>query len=220
MRSVQTSLGAEGVAAAFLGGTEKIKAGTDYGVPLVKGADPVSAVELALSGYEVDAVVDLSDEPVIGYRERMKIASLALFAEYRDREPTNRAGPDPVDMCGGDADEVVDGGLVAKNNPIPQPNHHWGDGASKDLMTFVNFDFPLDSMGGPALYAFGGYMVFYSIGSAAGGIGATMAYAMMGWSGVCMLGSGISAAALLVWVINASRMQEAVGCALTSSPPR
>jgi len=83
MRSVQNSLGAEAVAAAFLGGTEKIKAGTDYGVPLVKGADPVSVVELALSGYEVDAVVDLSDEPVIGYRERMKIASLALYAGAR-----------------------------------------------------------------------------------------------------------------------------------------
>jgi cyclic 2,3-diphosphoglycerate synthase len=83
MRSVQDSLGAEGVAAAFLGGTEKIKAGTDYGVPLVEGANPVSAVERALSEYEVDAVVDLSDEPVIGYRERMKIASLALYAGAR-----------------------------------------------------------------------------------------------------------------------------------------
>src|SRR5215218_8073142 len=83
MRSVQNSLGAEGVAAAFLGGTEKIKAGTDYGVPLVRGDDPVSAVELALSRHEVDAVVDLSDEPVIGYRERMKIASLALYAGAR-----------------------------------------------------------------------------------------------------------------------------------------
>ena len=66
----------------------------------------------------------------------------------------------------------------------------------------------------------GGYMVFYSIGSAAGGIVATMVYAVAGWSGVCMLGSGISAAALLVWVINASRMQQAAGCALTPSPPR
>ena len=83
MKSVQDSLGAEGVAAAFLGGTEKIKAGADYGVPLVTGADPVSAVERALSGYEVDAVVDLSDEPVIGYRERMRIASVALYAGAR-----------------------------------------------------------------------------------------------------------------------------------------
>jgi cyclic 2,3-diphosphoglycerate synthetase len=73
----------EGVAAAFLGGTEKIREGTDYGVPLVEDKDPVSAVEKALADYEVDVVVDLSDEPVIGYRERMKIASLALYARAR-----------------------------------------------------------------------------------------------------------------------------------------
>jgi cyclic 2,3-diphosphoglycerate synthetase len=81
MQSVQESLGAEAVAAAFLGGTEKIKAGTDYGVSLVSGADPVSAVERALAQYKVDVVVDLSDEPVIGYRERMRIASLVLNAK-------------------------------------------------------------------------------------------------------------------------------------------
>jgi cyclic 2,3-diphosphoglycerate synthetase len=83
MRSVKESIGAEGVAAAFLGGTEKIKDGTDYGVPLVREGDPVSAVRLALSEYEVEVVVDLSDEPVIGYKERMKIASLALHAGAR-----------------------------------------------------------------------------------------------------------------------------------------
>jgi cyclic 2,3-diphosphoglycerate synthetase len=83
MRSVRDSLGAEGVAAAFLGGTEKLKEGTDYGVPLVAGGDPVSAVERALSEHAVEVVVDLSDEPVIGYRERMRIASLALSAGAR-----------------------------------------------------------------------------------------------------------------------------------------
>ncbi|MDP8944514.1 MAG: 2,3-diphosphoglycerate synthetase [Actinomycetota bacterium] len=83
MQSVQQSLEVEGVAAAFLGGTEKIREGTDYGVPLVEDKDPVSAVEKALADYEVDVVVDLSDEPVIGYRERMKIASLALYARAR-----------------------------------------------------------------------------------------------------------------------------------------
>ncbi len=83
MQSVQSFLEAEGVAAAFLGGTEKIKAGTDYGVPLVTDRDPVSTVERALVEYEVDVVVDLSDEPVIGYRERMRIASLALYAGAR-----------------------------------------------------------------------------------------------------------------------------------------
>jgi cyclic 2,3-diphosphoglycerate synthetase len=83
MQSVRQSLRADGVAAAFLGGTEKIREGTDYGVPLVEDTDPVSAVAKALAEYEVDVVVDLSDEPVIGYRERMKIASLALYAGAR-----------------------------------------------------------------------------------------------------------------------------------------
>jgi cyclic 2,3-diphosphoglycerate synthetase len=62
---------------------EKIKGGTEYGVPLIKDGDPVSAVRLALSEYEVEVVVDLSDEPVIGYKERMKIASLVLHAGAR-----------------------------------------------------------------------------------------------------------------------------------------
>jgi cyclic 2,3-diphosphoglycerate synthetase len=83
MQSVRKSLGAEGVAAAFLGGTEKLKEGTDYGLPLVFGEDPVSAVGRALSEHEVEVVVDLSDEPVVGYRERMRIASLALRAGAR-----------------------------------------------------------------------------------------------------------------------------------------
>ncbi|GLS42804.1 MFS transporter [Methylobacterium brachythecii] len=46
----------------------------------------------------------------------------------------------------------------------------------------------------------GGYMVFYSIGSALGAIAATTAYAETGWLGVSALGAAFSAAALLVWV--------------------
>jgi cyclic 2,3-diphosphoglycerate synthetase len=81
MKRVEESIGLEGVAAAFLGGTEKLKEGTDYGVPLVKAEDPVAAVEKALEEHdEVEVVVDLSDEPVVGYRERMRIASLVLAA--------------------------------------------------------------------------------------------------------------------------------------------
>jgi cyclic 2,3-diphosphoglycerate synthetase len=81
MRAVEERTGETGVAAAFLGGTEKLKEGTDYGLPLVHGDDPVSAVERVLIRYpDVEAVVDLSDEPVVGYRERMRIASLVLAA--------------------------------------------------------------------------------------------------------------------------------------------
>lgn len=61
----------------------------------------------------------------------------------------------------------------------------------------------------------GGYMVFYSIGSATGAIASTIVYAAAGWSGVCILGAGTSAAALLVWVITASRIEAPAGCAAT-----
>ena len=85
-------------------------------------------------------------------------AAVGLFAEYRDREPTNRAGPDPSDMyTSGDADAVVAGKLTAKNNAVKQPNHHWGDGASKDLMTFASANLPFNEAGTTGLYAFGGY---------------------------------------------------------------
>jgi cyclic 2,3-diphosphoglycerate synthetase len=56
------------VAALLVGGTEKLRGGDDYGVPLVDSLDAV----------EVDLVVDLSDEPVLGPRERMLWASRAL----------------------------------------------------------------------------------------------------------------------------------------------
>ncbi len=46
----------------------------------------------------------------------------------------------------------------------------------------------------------GGYMAFYSLGSAIGAIGATTVYAQAGWAGVSTLGAAFSAAALLGWV--------------------
>lgn len=83
IKSVEERFGAEGVAAALLGGTEKIQEEVDYGLPLVTGASPVEAVIRALERHPVDLVVDLSDEPVVGYRERMAIASRALAAGAR-----------------------------------------------------------------------------------------------------------------------------------------
>ena len=46
----------------------------------------------------------------------------------------------------------------------------------------------------------GGYMVFYSIGSACGAIASTSVYAAAGWIGVCGLGAAIAVFALLFWV--------------------
>ncbi|HVJ42225.1 MAG TPA: MFS transporter [Dongiaceae bacterium] len=45
----------------------------------------------------------------------------------------------------------------------------------------------------------GGYMVFYSAGSALGAIAATMTYAHAGWFGVSALGAAFSATAFLAW---------------------
>ncbi len=47
----------------------------------------------------------------------------------------------------------------------------------------------------------GGYMVFYSVGSAGGALAATAVYAMAGWIAVCVQGAAISLLALLVWAV-------------------
>jgi cyclic 2,3-diphosphoglycerate synthetase len=60
------------------GGGEKLRGGEDYGVPVVDDL-PTAIVEL-----EPEVVVDLSDEPVLGPRERLQVASsvLALGVPY------------------------------------------------------------------------------------------------------------------------------------------
>jgi predicted MFS family arabinose efflux permease len=45
----------------------------------------------------------------------------------------------------------------------------------------------------------GGYMVFYSAGSALGAITSTASYARFGWTGVCIAGAAFSVAALTLW---------------------
>ncbi|NMI06266.1 MFS transporter [Paenibacillus sp. SZ31] len=46
------------------------------------------------------------------------------------------------------------------------------------------------------------YMIFYSIGSATGSIVSTQVYAWAGWTAVCWLGAGVSATALVFWMID------------------
>ncbi|HET6577307.1 MAG TPA: TonB-dependent receptor, partial [Gemmatimonadales bacterium] len=85
--------------------------------------------------------------------------SLGLFGEYRDRQPTNRAWADRFESAGtGVADSVNEiGQVVHKNNPVPQPNHHWGDGLEKDALAFANFRMPVNAAGSSEIYSFGGY---------------------------------------------------------------
>jgi cyclic 2,3-diphosphoglycerate synthase len=62
------------VAALFAGGTEKLRGGEDYGVPLV------ASIEEAAVLHEPEVVVDLSDEPVLSPSARLLLASHALAA--------------------------------------------------------------------------------------------------------------------------------------------
>jgi cyclic 2,3-diphosphoglycerate synthetase len=66
VRDAFAELPYEIVGAYLAGGTEKLRGGEDYGVPLVQDFD----------GAEI--VVDLSDEPVLGPRERLRLASRVL----------------------------------------------------------------------------------------------------------------------------------------------
>jgi iron complex outermembrane receptor protein len=68
--------------------------------------------------------------------------------EYRTRYETNRASPDP-------RDQIVAGDRG--NNPVPQPNTHWGDSYMRDWMAFANFNLPIDEDGKQIFYAFGGH---------------------------------------------------------------
>lgn len=68
VRDALAALPYDVVGALLVGGTEKLRGDDDYGAPLVEALDSV----------EADVVVDLSDEPVLGPRERMLWASRAL----------------------------------------------------------------------------------------------------------------------------------------------
>ncbi len=69
------------LAALLVGGIEKLApaGGPDLGVPVrTTGGDPARALARAIEDLAPDEIVDLSDEPVLGYRERMELAAVAL----------------------------------------------------------------------------------------------------------------------------------------------
>jgi cyclic 2,3-diphosphoglycerate synthase len=75
VRDAIAQLPYEVIGAWLAGGSEKLRGDADYGVRLV------DAVESAFA--DVDVVVDMSDEPVLGPRERMLLASRVLAAGVR-----------------------------------------------------------------------------------------------------------------------------------------
>src|SRR5262245_57790358 len=93
--------------------------------------------------------------------------SLGIFGEFLDRQPTNRAWADIYEDAGtGATDSIVDGRVIQKRNPAPQPNHHWGDGLERDLLTMANLRLPLNDAGTTEFYTFGGYSYREGTGNA------------------------------------------------------
>jgi cyclic 2,3-diphosphoglycerate synthetase len=69
------------VGALFVGGTEKIdpRRPPDLGLPTrLGGPDLMASLAEAIDAFAPEVVLDLSDEPVLGYRERMELAAVAL----------------------------------------------------------------------------------------------------------------------------------------------
>jgi cyclic 2,3-diphosphoglycerate synthetase len=71
--------------AVFLGGLEKIReegfeavAEKTYGLPVVFDEDPFRGLSRAIELFHPEVVVDLSDEPVLGYRQRLRLVSYSL----------------------------------------------------------------------------------------------------------------------------------------------
>jgi cyclic 2,3-diphosphoglycerate synthetase len=75
VRDAIAGLPYEVIGAWFAGGTEKLRGGEEYGVALLE--------ELEQGFADAEVVVDLSDEPVLGPRERFLLASRVLAAGLR-----------------------------------------------------------------------------------------------------------------------------------------
>ncbi len=92
------------IAAVLVGGIEKLadEQTPDLGVPVRRaGEDRTVAVAAAIDELAPDLVLDLSDEPVLGYRERMAVAAEALARgvpyvgpDFR-LDPPERLAPPP-----------------------------------------------------------------------------------------------------------------------------
>jgi cyclic 2,3-diphosphoglycerate synthase len=85
---VEDELGCRLAALVFLGGTEKMREGASLeyrDVPVVSGEDMVASLRRAISSCDADVVIDLSDEPVLGYSSRFRLISetLARGLSYR-----------------------------------------------------------------------------------------------------------------------------------------
>ena len=145
-----TGVDLNAIPASAIGSIEVLKDGAaaQYGsdaiggvinVNLKDGIDPLTLeAKFGATTHSDGQLVDTS------LSQGWKLGAGSLFAtvEYRDRDETNRAGPDPRPQ--------------GSRDPVKQPNHHWGDSKSKDVMAFFNGSRPLGATGAASFYAFGG----------------------------------------------------------------
>lgn len=83
LEKVKKETAGELMAAVFIGGTEKITEKEDLsaflGIPVIMKSDAQAGLEEAIRRFQPSLVIDLSDEPVVGYEERFRFASRLLF---------------------------------------------------------------------------------------------------------------------------------------------
>jgi cyclic 2,3-diphosphoglycerate synthetase len=95
--------GARPVGIALLGGAEKLPAGgvtgddgdAPWDLPVVTGATPDEALLAGLDRFSPELVVDLSDEPVLDARVRLRLVARALAAGVAYRVADARFDPPP-----------------------------------------------------------------------------------------------------------------------------
>ena len=121
-------------------------------IVLKSGASP-AAISLRAGGTSTDQGVGdptthdggLKDA---GLNKGFKLGKgwVSITGEYRDRNRTNRAGPDP-------RDQIVAGD--AGRNVVAQPSHWVGDAETTDYLAFINAEVPAGD--NSFVYALGGY---------------------------------------------------------------
>lgn len=71
------------LAAVFIGGTEKITEESDLNaldLPIIHQPEPLQGIQEAIQKFHPDLFVDLSDEPVVDYRQRLNFANFVLLS--------------------------------------------------------------------------------------------------------------------------------------------
>ena len=94
VRDALEELPHEVVACVLVGGTEKLRGGEEYGVPLA------ASVEAAIAEHNPDVVLDLSDEPVLGPPARFRLAARVLACGVPYEGADFRLDPPRFDAIG------------------------------------------------------------------------------------------------------------------------